>query len=78
MQLSWLILCWWTCGLALLILSAREHQVEGARSHGTFYELVVVKEYDNKRGFEAKVVVSSESGNHSLGQDISPLSFIVR
>ena len=38
----------------------------------------VVKEYANQQGFEAKLVVSSPSGNDSLGRDISPLSFIVR
>jgi hypothetical protein len=38
----------------------------------------VVKEYANQQGFEAKLVVSSPSGNDTLGRDISPLSFIVR
>lgn len=38
----------------------------------------VVKEYADQQGFEAKLVVSSPSGNDTLGQDISPLNFIVR
>lgn len=58
-------------------VDARVYRQPGATDGG--YKLhSVVKEYANQQGFEAKLVVSSPSGNDTLGRDIGPLSFIAR
>lgn len=63
--------------VAVLIVRSGGLQVVEAASRG--YNLhSVVKEYANQQGFEAKLECVSDSGDDTLGVDISPLSFIVR
>jgi len=66
---------WWIFSLVAVIAVTGGLQVEASKG----YDLhSVVKEYANQQGFEAKLEIVSDSGNDTLGPNISPLTFIVR
>lgn len=85
MEVKRRLMALWMLGFVLVLSVALYGSGADARAYtkphtasGGYKLHSVVKEYANQQGFEAKLVVSSLSGNDTLGRDISPLNFIVR
>ncbi|XP_073396155.1 putative alpha-xylosidase 2 [Physcomitrium patens] len=76
MQLIMSFLLWMR--LVLLIPGRKAATANRAGGGSPLYEVSAVEEFAGQQGFEAKLVLSGGFGDDALGQDISPLSFIVR